>query len=1256
MARILGIEIAGSNVSSGAIKEAVGDLRAFDQATTKASASVERLAAQRSNLKMLAVAYQDVADSAVKGSDVQVIAAQKAAEAQNRLAAQVKASSAEMTAASTKAKKASLGVSSLGGSAKNAEGMVSKLSGSMALWLGAPALGAGLASAIHGTQQFNAAMEVLHTQAGASQTEVKRMTSALLNMASSVGTTPDELAAGLYHIESTGLRGAKALDILKVAAQGAKLGNANLEDVTNALNAVVVSGIKGAQDYTQAMGVLNATVGTGDMRMQDLADAMGTGLPAKAAVYGVSLRDVSAALAVFGDNNIRGAEAGTQLGSALRLLAAPSKAASKVLGDVGISSTELADDLRNQGLVATIQDLKDHMEKMGLSASQQGEVLTRAFGGKQAGGIMILIDQLSRLQQKVDENGRAASGFGSSWSAYTKQSQFATQQFTAALDVLRVHVGTALLPTFTSATKSLTAWVDKENQSGQLTKELKSGIADLTTGLHLAKDAIGLVDHVTGSFEHTMELLIALKAGSWAVGLASDVQKLIGSRAALTGIAGADVEASGLLGSLGKLKALGPIGVTVALSLIPDNSKGQQALNGIGLGALGRLPILGGLMQQSGALGNDIRGWLGMSTVGSSGSKNLSPLAAQERLQEEAAAGFAAGATRQPLSQVMNDLSSMGAGKQKMMALAQAALGTPYLWGGNGPGGFDCSGLVQWAFANGLNVNIPRTTYGQAQKGQQVNPNAAQVGDVVFTNYGEGGNAGPGHEGLIVGYKNGQPIIEAAPHTGSKVQTYTGFGAFTGGAKFTVRDLLATMAGTAATGLTGGSSTGNAAIDSLLNGSSGKMKKPAITTGSALLGGALQNAIAHAQDEVTQSSGAVAGKWLKVELAQLDLAKKKLAGMDATGKQKKAIDAETRNIDSQIANVNKQITANLKSQADAIKSNAKQAISSARSNIGSAFSQIINDARTAFEQSTSDYITNTLGPQFYQGLSNPLESQLAGMQAADTAQSLQDALTQAQASGDAASIAQAQRAIDENNLAIKATALRAQEDTDYAAAVKKYQDDRQLQEDRMTSALKGLATGVEDGTQKLSGPGGLSDTLASFGVTTSSIATDDMGALSTATVALAQVFASEAAALAGVGSASARAAATAANAAAAKLADPNYAQHVASFTGSGYSSGFLGRAGIGTGGAIPMLATGGDIRSAGLAYLHPGERVLPASVVNSPTNGGGAISITIVAPNYVGDKRDLAAAIKSPQVREAVATAVITASRAGHIRQGDIRP
>jgi peptidoglycan DL-endopeptidase CwlO len=105
-------------------------------------------------------------------------------------------------------------------------------------------------------------------------------------------------------------------------------------------------------------------------------------------------------------------------------------------------------------------------------------------------------------------------------------------------------------------------------------------------------------------------------------------------------------------------------------------------------------------------------------------------------------------------------------------AVVQRALsqhGTPYVWGGGGPhgptgGGFDCSSLMQYAF-KGAGVDLPRTTYDQIGLGQAVSPGGIRAGDLIFSNFGEGGVAGPGHVQLAISPTH---VVEA-PHTGASV-------------------------------------------------------------------------------------------------------------------------------------------------------------------------------------------------------------------------------------------------------------------------------------------------------------------------------------------------------------------------------------------------------------------------------------------------------------------------------------------------------
>jgi cell wall-associated NlpC family hydrolase len=95
---------------------------------------------------------------------------------------------------------------------------------------------------------------------------------------------------------------------------------------------------------------------------------------------------------------------------------------------------------------------------------------------------------------------------------------------------------------------------------------------------------------------------------------------------------------------------------------------------------------------------------------------------------------------------------------QGVVAYAMQELGTPYVWGGAAPGGFDCSGLVMWAFAQ-VGVSLPHSSYAMWGYGVPVSVDELEPGDLVFFD-------GLGHVGLYIG---GGQFIEA-PHSGAFVQ------------------------------------------------------------------------------------------------------------------------------------------------------------------------------------------------------------------------------------------------------------------------------------------------------------------------------------------------------------------------------------------------------------------------------------------------------------------------------------------------------
>lgn len=108
------------------------------------------------------------------------------------------------------------------------------------------------------------------------------------------------------------------------------------------------------------------------------------------------------------------------------------------------------------------------------------------------------------------------------------------------------------------------------------------------------------------------------------------------------------------------------------------------------------------------------------------------------------------------------ELSGLGPASSRAaaaMTAARSAVGRPYVWGANGPSGFDCSGLTQWSYAQ-AGVGLPRTSQAQRYAGRQVPLSQARPGDLVAY------RSDASHIGMYAG--NGQVIH--APYPGAPVR------------------------------------------------------------------------------------------------------------------------------------------------------------------------------------------------------------------------------------------------------------------------------------------------------------------------------------------------------------------------------------------------------------------------------------------------------------------------------------------------------
>jgi hypothetical protein len=129
------------------------------------------------------------------------------------------------------------------------------------------------------------------------------------------------------------------------------------------------------------------------------------------------------------------------------------------------------------------------------------------------------------------------------------------------------------------------------------------------------------------------------------------------------------------------------------------------------------------------------------------------PGAAVELLRSDQVAGLTSG----------NGLSSSQ--RSAIMAAALSKVGSPYVWGGAGPSVFDCSGLVQWSFAQ-AGIVMPRTAAEQYLTGARLPLADASPGDLLFWTYDPNDPGFVDHTAIYLG--NGLMVV--APHTGLDVQ------------------------------------------------------------------------------------------------------------------------------------------------------------------------------------------------------------------------------------------------------------------------------------------------------------------------------------------------------------------------------------------------------------------------------------------------------------------------------------------------------
>lgn len=222
---------------------------------------------------------------------------------------------------------------------------------------------------------YESATTRLVTSAGETEANLETVRDGILSMAGAVGMSAEDLAKGMYTVESAGYHGADGLTVLKAAAQGAKEENASLTTVADAVSTALTDYHLPADQAALVTSQLVTAVGQGKTTMEEFSGSLHSITPL-AASLGLSLADVTGTLAEMTAHGMSADQASQNLADTLRHMISPTQSQRAELAQLGLTATDLSDSLSKKGLAGTLDMLsEDVLQKMGPS----GKMLLNAF-------------------------------------------------------------------------------------------------------------------------------------------------------------------------------------------------------------------------------------------------------------------------------------------------------------------------------------------------------------------------------------------------------------------------------------------------------------------------------------------------------------------------------------------------------------------------------------------------------------------------------------------------------------------------------------------------------------------------------------------------------------------------------------------------------------------------------------------------------------------------------------------------------------
>lgn len=302
--------------------------------------------------------------------------------------------------------------------------------------------------------EFETSFSKIQGLVGVSASEIGELEDAAKELAPTFGRSATEAADALFFITSAGLRGKEAIEVLEASLKGTAVGLGETKTIadlaTSAVNAYGSANLGGAE----AVDILAEAVRLGKLEPAELAGSMGKVLPI-ASEMGVRFDEVGAALAGMSKTGTDSFTATTQLRQILFSLKKPTAEAERELERMGLSAQGLRDQIREQGLLSTLQTLTDNF-------GDNEEASAKVFGNVRAlAGVLDLMganaeDNAEIFRQMADDTGVLDDAMAIT----ADTAEFKLNQAFANVKGTLLEVGEALLERLNPYLDDLLTWIE----------------------------------------------------------------------------------------------------------------------------------------------------------------------------------------------------------------------------------------------------------------------------------------------------------------------------------------------------------------------------------------------------------------------------------------------------------------------------------------------------------------------------------------------------------------------------------------------------------------------------------------------------------------------------------------------------------------------------------------------------------------------------------------------------------------------------